>query len=76
MTEIFRKMKKAWCPEGEIRENPVLEYCKYIIFEKQDSLLIERPEKWGGNLEYKSYQELEGAFAEKIVHPADLKKAA
>ncbi|MBT5023501.1 tyrosine--tRNA ligase [Candidatus Woesearchaeota archaeon] len=73
--EIKRKMNKAYCPEKEINENPILEYCKYIIFEKVDSLLIERPEKWGGNLEYTNYAELEAAFRSGELHPADLKGA-
>ncbi|MBL7051439.1 tyrosine--tRNA ligase, partial [Candidatus Woesearchaeota archaeon] len=32
--EINKKFKKAYCPEGEVENNPVLEYYKYIIFEK------------------------------------------
>jgi len=73
--DIKRKLNKAYCPEGIIEENPVLEYCKYILFEKIKSLKIERPEKWGGNLEFKSYQELESSFEKKKVHPMDLKQA-
>ncbi|MBN2421862.1 tyrosine--tRNA ligase [Candidatus Woesearchaeota archaeon] len=73
--DIKRKIKKAWCPEGEITENPLLEYCRYIIFEKYDSLKIERPEKWGGTLEFNSYSELEKAFAKKEIHPMDLKQS-
>jgi len=73
--DIKRKMKKAYCPEGEVKENPILEYCKYIVFEKYDSILIERPEKYGGNLTFNSYAELEVAFAKKEVHPMDLKNA-
>ena len=41
--EIRRKIKKAYCPEGIVKENPILEYCKYIIFEKFKELKIERP---------------------------------
>ncbi|HLD86836.1 MAG TPA: tyrosine--tRNA ligase, partial [Candidatus Nanoarchaeia archaeon] len=67
--DIKRKMKKAWCPEGEVAENPVLEYFKYIIFEKFDSITIERPEKFGGNLDVGSYKEFETLFAEKKIHP-------
>jgi tyrosyl-tRNA synthetase len=37
--------------------------------------VIERPAKWGGNLVFTSYADLEKAFAEKQVHPADLKAA-
>jgi len=74
--DIKRKMKKAWCPEGIVDENPILEYCKYIIFERFSSFVIRRPEKWGGNLEFSSYSELENEFVKKTVHPMDLKDAA
>jgi tyrosyl-tRNA synthetase len=73
--EIKRKINKAYCPEGIVQENPIMEYCKYIIFEKMDSVKIKRPEKWGGNLEFNSYEELKGSFADKKLHPMDLKQA-
>ncbi len=71
--DIERKINKAYCPEGEIKDNPILEYCKYILFEKFDSILIERPEKFGGNLTIYSYDQLEKMFANKEIHPMDLK---
>lgn len=76
--DIKRKINKAYCLEGDIKENPVLEYCRYILFESFDRLrinhlMIERPEKFGGNISFKTYQELEKAFAAKLVHPMDLK---
>ena len=74
--EIKRKFKKAFCPEGEVENNPVLEYCKYIIFEKIDKFLVERPEKFGGNIEFNSYDELEKSFVAKDLHPMDLKTAS
>lgn len=73
--EIERKLNKAWCPEGETKENPVLEYCKYIIFEKYPKIAIERSEKFGGNLEINSYEELEKQYTEGKIHPVDLKNA-
>ncbi len=73
--DIKRKIKKAYCPEGIITENPILEYNKYMLFEKFKSIKIERPEKFGGDVEFFSYQEMEKAFAEKQVHPMDLKAA-
>jgi tyrosyl-tRNA synthetase len=73
--DIKRKLKKAYCPEGIVEENPILEYCKYIVFEKFDKLIIERPEKWGGNLEFNSYDELADVFSKKELHPLDLKMA-
>jgi len=76
--DIKRKINKAYCLEGDIKENPVLEYCKYIVFESFDKLKInevkiERPEKYGGVLGVRSYEELEKLFQEKKVHPMDLK---
>jgi len=73
--EVERKIMQAYCPEGVVEENPILEYCKYIIFEKFDSIEIKRPEKWGGNLEIGSYEELKKIFLEKMLHPEDLKIA-
>lgn len=78
--DVKRKINKAYCLEGDIKENPILEYCKYIIFESLDRLQtsefrIERPEKWGGKLGVKSYGELEKLFGEKQIHPQDLKQA-
>lgn len=73
--EVEKKIKKAYCPEKQIKENPILEYCKYIIFEKFDFIKIERPEKFGGNLEIKSYLELEDLFSSGRLHPLDLKNA-
>ena len=73
--DIKRKLNKAYCPEGVVEENPILEYCKYLVFEKFDKLVIERPEKWGGNLEFSSYDELEKGFLANEIHPADLKGA-
>ncbi|KAL0948185.1 hypothetical protein HGRIS_010796 [Hohenbuehelia grisea] len=36
---------------------------------------VERDEKFGGNLHYSSYAELEKSFVEKELHPKDLKTA-
>ena len=38
-------------------------------------MVIERPEKFGGNLEYSSYDALEADFIAGQLHPMDLKKA-
>jgi len=71
--DVERKLKKAYCPEGIVVDNPVLEYCKYIIFEKIDEFVVNRPEKFGGDVIYKSYEDLEKDFIEKKLHPMDLK---
>lgn len=74
--EIFAKFKKAYCPEGVVIDNPILEYCKYIIFEKIDKFEVKRPEKFGGDIIYNNYEKLEKDFVEKKLHPMDLKNSA
>ena len=71
--EVFRKFSKAYCPEGQEQENPILEYAKYIVFEKYNKIVIERLAKFGDNLEIKNYEELRDLFVDKKIHPMDLK---
>ncbi|PIN78597.1 tyrosine--tRNA ligase [Candidatus Woesearchaeota archaeon CG10_big_fil_rev_8_21_14_0_10_34_8] len=71
--EVIRKIKKAYCPSGKVEENPILEYNKYIIFQKFELITIERPVKFGGNLTINSYDELEKLYASGKLHPMDLK---
>jgi len=73
---VKKKLSKAFCPEGIVAENPILEYFKYIIFELNDSVVIERPEKFGGNLTFDSYDAFAAAFADKKMHPMDVKACA
>ena len=72
--EIWNKIKKGWCEEANVDGNPVLEIAKHVIFHEFNSINIERPEKFGGNITYENYQELESDFAEKKLHPGDLKQ--
>ena len=72
--EIKNKIKKAWCEEGNIQNNPLLEISKNVIFHEFSEIRIERPEKFGGNVEYYEYKQLESDFAEKKIHPSDLKQ--
>jgi tyrosyl-tRNA synthetase len=74
--DVKRKLKKAYCPEKQVEENPVLEYMKFIVFEKFPEVTISRPEKFGGDVTFTSYADLEAAFTKGDLHPADLKKAA
>jgi tyrosyl-tRNA synthetase len=74
--EVEEKFSKAYCPEGQINDNPVLEYCKYIIFEKINRFVIERDKKFGGEIVFENYDELEKAYRKKEIHPLDLKKSS
>lgn len=72
--DVSRKFNKAHSVDGVVEDNPVLEYAKHIVFELVDKMLIERPEKYGGNLEFDSYDALERAFAEGSLKSVDLKQ--
>jgi len=71
---IKSKINKAWCEEGNIENNPLLEILKEIIFREYKEVPVERPEKFGGNVSYYEYSQLESDFANKKLHPTDLKQ--
>ncbi|PKP54415.1 MAG: tyrosine--tRNA ligase [Candidatus Altiarchaeales archaeon HGW-Altiarchaeales-3] len=71
--EIKKKIRHAFCPPAEIEGNPVIEMCKYLIFTKYDSMKISRPEKFGWDIIFNSYSELEEKYLAGALHPMDLK---
>jgi tyrosyl-tRNA synthetase len=73
--QIKEKMKGAFCPAKQVHGNPVLEYCKFIVFRKLDTMHFKRPAKFGGNLEVQSYDELAKLYRKGEIHPLDLKNA-
>lgn len=73
--EIKKKMIRAFCPPRVTENNPVLEYARYVVFRKFDVLKIQRPAKYGGDLEVENYEELEKLYKEGKIHPLDLKNA-
>jgi tyrosyl-tRNA synthetase len=73
---LKKKVNKAFCPEGDIVDNPVLALFRYHIISRYEEITIQRPEKYGGDLHYESYEEMEAAFASKELHPMDLKAGA
>ncbi len=77
--EIKTKINKAFCPEGIIENNGILAFFKQVIMimkqDNKEKLIIKRPEKFGGNVSYNSYNELEKDFVSKKLHPMDLKTA-
>lgn len=78
--EIRRKVNNAYAPEGVVEFNPILDWLKYLVFYNNSAsqgltLQIKRDERWGGDLSYSSYEELERDYTEKKLHPQDLKGA-
>ncbi|MEF8814366.1 MAG: tyrosine--tRNA ligase [Halovenus sp.] len=77
---IAEKIEAAYCPMGERADNGVLEYLEFLVFpvlgQRGTSFVVERPEEYGGDLTYETYDELEADFLAEELHPADLKPAA
>lgn len=76
--EIRKKINKAYSEDGKTEGNGLLALTKYIIFkfleQEQRTFKIERPEQYGGNIEYKTYEEMETAFEKKELSSIDLKQ--
>lgn len=109
--DVKRKIKRAFCEEGNVEENGVLSFVQMVLIPisqlriermhgetgadadeganavgRQTPFALEgapegtlfsinRPEKYGGPLHYKAFDDLKRDFAEKKVHPGDLKAA-
>ncbi len=72
--EIWEKIKGAYCPEKQIKKNPIIDYTRYLIFNSFDSIEIKRKQKYGGNITYSSYSKLKEDYRRGELHPLDLKK--
>jgi len=73
--DVKRKIEKAYCPPGIAEENPVLEYFKYIVFEKFPSVEIKREEKHGGNVSFVTFVQFEDEYKKGTLHPQDVKNS-
>jgi tyrosyl-tRNA synthetase len=82
--DLAEKVNSAYCPptadpepddEGNERENPVLQIFQYHVFPRFEEVVVERPEKYGGDLEYESYEALAADLESGELHPADAKSA-
>ncbi len=73
--EIQKTIKGAYCPEKQSQDNPILQISNLIIFPRIKELKVSRPEKFGGNISYESYEILENDFAQGKLHPMDLKNS-
>ncbi len=70
---IRTKIRKAYCPMGVVENNPIIEIYEHIVFPRFERIVIKRPEKYGGDVEFNSIDELKKQFENKEIHPQDLK---
>jgi tyrosyl-tRNA synthetase len=73
--EISKKIKNAFCP-AEIEGNPVIDVMRFIACPKLGSIHIDRPAKYGGPIDFASFEELQTAYVEGRLHAQDLKNGA
>ncbi|MEM4472961.1 MAG: tyrosine--tRNA ligase [Archaeoglobaceae archaeon] len=73
--ELERKIMKAYCPQGIVEGNPIIDLVKHYIFPSFGKIMIERDSKFGGDVEYESFESLVEDFRAMKLHPFDLKKA-
>ncbi len=75
---VKEKLKNAEFTAGDL-DNGVMAFLKYVIMtvkkDKKEKLIIKRDAKYGGNVEFSTYEELEDAMSKNKVHPLDLKNA-
>ena len=72
--EIEDKILGAYCPP-HLEDNPVAEVYRYHVFPRFETVVVERPEKYGGDLEYASYEEFSEDIESGELHPQDAKEA-
>ena len=73
--EIKKTIKGAYCPEKEVNDNPILQIAQFVIFPSVKAFVVKRDKKFGGDLKFKLYEELENVYVSGKLHPLDLKNA-
>lgn len=75
---VKKKINDAECVSGN-PNNGTMVFLKYVIMtlkkDKKEEFIVERPQKYGGNLKYTEYVDIEKDFINKNLHPLDLKNS-
>ena len=75
---VVDKLKGAECVAGD-PNNGVMAFLKYVIMtikgDKKESFIVKRDKKFGGDMKYSNYADIEKDFIDKKLHPLDLKNA-
>ncbi len=75
---VKEKLKNAEMISGD-PDNGVMAFLKYILMVLKSDVgkkfVVKRDKKFGGDLEYSNYGEIEKDFREKKLHPLDLKNS-
>ncbi len=74
--DVESKLKAAFCTPEVADGNPVLQIYKHTIFQVVEEIRIERPAKYGGDMNYRRYEDLERDYTGGQLHPLDVKTTA
>jgi len=72
-SDVKTKIKKSYCPPGVVKDNPCIEYIKYIVFPWFQKFEVKRSEANGGDKTYTAADELVADYESGALHPGDLK---
>jgi tyrosyl-tRNA synthetase len=81
---IEEKVRDAFCPPtvdpgpddaGNERENPVIQLFQYHVFPRFETVRVERPDKYGGDVNFREVDAFVEAIETGELHPADAKGA-
>jgi len=75
---VKSKLKKAVCAPNEAEGNGVLSFVEYVLFpiaelSGKNKFHVPRPEKYGGPLDFSSFETLKVAYVDGTLQPGDLK---
>lgn len=69
--DVERKINKAFCIEGVVKNNAVLEFIKFFVFGRKDSFLV----KWDQEtLIFDKYEDLEEQFSQQLIKAKEIKQ--
>ena len=71
--DVYKKIRKAFCPLGEVNANPCMDYMKHIVFLANNTFQVERSPENGGNVMYHGYEQFASDYMDGKLHPADVK---
>lgn len=69
--DVERKINKAFCIEGVVKNNAVLEFIKFFIFRRNVRFIIKRE---SGDVSYENYEDLEKDFGDLKIKAKELKR--
>jgi tyrosyl-tRNA synthetase len=76
---IISKIKRGYCPELVVENNPFLLFIQHVIFPILDmkghtELVLDRDLKWGGPIVVPTYSQLIELYSRGHIHPIDIKQ--